>query len=244
MTKINRSVPAAVRRSLAVSGVLVLGFVLGARTPNLDLHFVRNIPTTLTLERLGKNVSSVARWPQWFFSLARVTVLDSPSLRLASMHVQHGSLRQTSQQISLHRDDPTLRDPSLIEKGSILSLEMNSHRYLSQPFVLTAEVTEFQPLHTLRLKILEDSSGRLTRLFDHLEWQLDFEAQPGGGAIIHAREVAHTRYWKSRFFGRLAERILMNQVFYPDIIKLSELKQPFSVDDGPKAKGGFGTGAD
>ena len=224
MTKIKKSVLSypAVRRSLAVLGALIVGFALGARTPDLDLHFVRNIPTPLTPERLGKNISSVARWPQWFFSLSKVTLVDSPRWKLAS--TQKG-------------------DPTLIEKGSILSLEMNSHRYLSQPFVLTAEVTEFQPLHILRLKIVEDSSGRLTRLFDHLEWQLDFEAQPGG-AIIHAQVVAHTRYWKSRLFGRLAERILMNQVFYPDIIKLSGLKQPFSVDDGPKAKGGFGTGAD
>jgi hypothetical protein len=76
-----------------------------------------------------------------------------------------------------------------------------------------------------------------------VEWQIDFEAKEGG-AMIHAQEMAHTRYWKSRFFGRIAERILMNQVFYPDIIKLSQLDHPFAIDDGGKAKGGFGTGTD
>jgi hypothetical protein len=217
------------RLSGAILGVFVLGMAIGARMPDLDLSFARNIPTTLTPERLEKNVSSVARWPQWFFSLAKATILDSPSLRLASKQLGGAT--------------PLAYDPSLIEKGSILKLEIDSHRFLTKPFELIAEVTEYQPSNTLRLNILSDSSGRLTRLFDHIEWQLDFETKEGG-AMIHAQERAHTQHWKARFFGRIAERILMNQAFYPDVIKLSGLQHPFSVDDGPKTKGGFGTASD
>ncbi|MEO5969787.1 MAG: hypothetical protein ABIQ95_07640 [Bdellovibrionia bacterium] len=215
------------RLSAAILGTLILGMAIGARSPDLDLYFARNIPTSLTPERLEKNISSVTRWPQWFFSLAKVTTLDSPTLRLASK--QPG--------------EATHLDSSLIEKGSILKLEINSHRFLAKPFELIAEVMEYQPSHTLHLNIINDSSGRLTRLFDRLEWRLDFEAKEGG-AMIHAQEMAHTRHWKARFFGRIAERILMNQTFYPDIIKLSGLQHPFAIDDGPKAKGGFGTGSD
>lgn len=209
------------RLSVGVLAALFLGFAIETRTPDLDLSFARDIPTPLTPERLDKNISSVARWPQWFFSLAKVTLVDSPNLKLVSKQ----------------------NDSSLIEKGSILKLEINPHKFMSKPFELTAEVMEYQSFHTLRLNILDDSSGRMTRLFDHIEWQFDFEATQGG-AMIHARELAHTRHWKSRLFGRIAERILMNQIFYPDIIKLSELKHPFKIDDGPKTKGGFGTASD
>jgi hypothetical protein len=222
-------------------GILLLGLAglaIEARSPDLDLYFVRNIPTSISPDRLEKNISSVARWPQWFFSLAKVTIVDSPRLKLASS-----------------RATDFVNDPSLIEKGSILKLEIDSHRLMSKPFVLTAEVTAYQPLHILRLSILEDSSGRLTRLFDRIEWQLDFQPVSefnsnsnskfnGKSMIIHAQEWAHTRHWKSRFFGRVAERVLMNQVYYPDIIKLSELKYPFAVDEGTKTKGGFGTASD
>ncbi len=70
----------------------------------------------------------------------------------------------------------------------------------------------------------------LIRLFDHLEWRLDFFPSPQGkeGGVIHASAIAHTRHWRSRFFGRIAEKIVMNQIFYPDLVKLAELKQPFS----------------
>ncbi len=208
---------------MTILGLLILGLAVGTGAPDLDLYFVRDIPSQLSPERLEKNISSVARWPQWFFSLAKVTIVNSPSLKLATTR---------------------LDDQSLIEKGSILKLEIDSHRFLSKPFELTAEVLEYKPLQTLRLNILDDSSGRLTRLFDRIEWKLDFEAKPGGGTLIHARESAHTRHWKARLFGRISERILMNQVFYPDVIKLSELKHPFAIDDGPKTKGGFGTASD
>lgn len=116
-----------------------------------------------------------------------------------------------------------------VEKGSILELQMDPKKGQSKKFKLTAEVTEYRPGELIQLKILDDSTGKLTRLFDTLEWKVEFLPNDQG-SLIRGTAKAHTRHWRSRFFGRIAERILMNQVFYPNLIKLSELRQPFSVE--------------
>jgi hypothetical protein len=42
---------------------------------------------------------------------------------------------------------------------------------------------------------------------------------------------ARTRNWRARMYGRLASRTLMNQVYYPNLIKLGELAHPFTSTD-------------
>lgn len=116
-----------------------------------------------------------------------------------------------------------------IAKGSRVILHMDPKKGPWKKFDLTVEVKDYVPEKALVLQVLEDSSGRLFKLFDSIEWNIEFLPSQKG-SLIQGSVSAHTKHWKSRFFGRIAEKILMNQIFYPDLLKLAELKQPFSLD--------------
>jgi hypothetical protein len=183
--------------------------------PDQELHFERSVPSALSVEHLDRQIRSVTRWPQWFFTLDRVEPLSAKS---------------------------EAETPFLVEKGQKWVLQMDAHRPLKKPFQLTVEVQDFVPLHHLRLKLLDDSSGKLTRLFDVLEWDVELLPAAGGpGSVLVGRARAHTHHWKARLFGRLVERILMNQVVYFDLMKLSELRHPFTVMEGVQVPTGFGS---
>jgi hypothetical protein len=115
-----------------------------------------------------------------------------------------------------------------LAKGQELALEIDPKKGERKRFTLHAKVLEYVPEKKLVLRVTYDSKHRITELFDRLDWSL--ELNPGPGQLNLVGEAhAHTSHWRSRFFGRLADRILMNQVFYPDLFKLAKLNEP--VDD-------------
>ncbi len=182
--------------------VLILGsfslLLFGlSRSPDLNLSFSRQVSSHLEIDRLERNISSITRWPGWFFSLSNVELIES--------------------------------DSKIISQGSILKLKMDPKKGKKKRFELTVKVTAYIPHQKLHLTLLDDSSGRLVRLFDHLDWIVEIKPN-SKGSLIQGKAIAHTRHWRSRFFGRISEKILMNQIFYPNLVKLAELKQPFSVD--------------
>lgn len=198
---------------LAIFLVLCVFFAQG---PDLDLHFVRDVPTDLSPSRLDRNISAITRWPQWFFNLEKVTMdHPTPSTQLTKSHPVSHLI--------------TALDHQMIQKGSKVIFHIDPHKGLHNQFDLTAEVTEYIPGQTVGMKILKDSSGRLNRLFDSLSWKIEILPE-SHGSLIRGIATAHTSHWRSRLFGRIAGRVLMNQVFYPDLVKLAELKQPFSVE--------------
>lgn len=189
------------RLGTASLGLMLLFFYILANRPDMELHFQRVVPSDSNSERIMRFMSSVTRWPQWFYSLNQVRIKPG-------------------------------KHSTEIEKGSIIVLDMDPHKGSKKRFQLTAEVTQYLPGRSLGLKILQDSSGRLTRLFDHLEWNIEIRDQ-GKGSLISGTVIAHTHHWRSRLFGQIAEKILLNQTFYPDLVKLAELKHPFSTDVPP-----------
>ena len=42
----------------------------------------------------------------------------------------------------------------------------------------------------------------------------------GFPSVAYGNAVAHTSHWRGRVFGTLTPRILMNQVYYVDLVKL------------------------
>ncbi len=116
---------------------------------------------------------------------------------------------------------------SNLQKGSELLLKMKSRR--GDAFDLTARVAEYDPARQIKLDIIQDSSGRLTHAFDQLEWTIELQSH-SQGSQIRGSARAHTCHWRTRLFGRMAEKILMHQIFYPNLEKLSELRQPFSLE--------------
>ena len=116
-----------------------------------------------------------------------------------------------------------------LKEGAIVKLSMDPGKGLRKQFELTAKVLGYSPQHWLELEIIGDSTGRLTKVFDHLEWRIELVPTPTG-SLIRGTAKAHTCHWRSRMLGKFAERIVMNQVFYPDLMKLSQLRQPFAAD--------------
>lgn len=111
-----------------------------------------------------------------------------------------------------------------LQAGTDLKLRIDSHKTPWSGFELIARVEEYVPGSRFRLRVLEDSSQKLTRLFENIEWAV--EIQPAGtGSRVLGTATARTRNWRSRIFGALVEKILMHQIFYPDLIKLAEFTQ-------------------
>ena len=107
--------------------------------------------------------------------------------------------------------------------GSVIKLSIDTHKTPWSHFELVTRVEEFVPGKKFRLKVLEDSSGKLTTLFDRIEWMVEVEGE-GSGSRIRGAATAHTSHWRSRVFGTLAEKILLHQIFYPNLLKLAEFK--------------------
>ena len=186
---------------LILFGVLVCEGVFLSRSPDVTLTLDRRLRSSLTPDRIDRNVASPSRWTQWFYSLAQVV------------------------------------GPESLQKGALLTLKIDPKKGQKKKFELQAEVIDYIPSRLLHLKITDDSSGRITHLFDHLEWKLEIEPTEKG-SILRGSAMAHTHHWRARFFGRMAEKILMNQVFYPNLIQLADLKQPYAIDEAPHLPAG------
>ncbi len=200
--------------ALSLLIALSIGLFCLSEGPDYDLHFKRIIPSPLQVDQLERNLSSTTRWPQWFHSLDKVSRIE-------------------------------LGSEGEFKKGSRLKLEIDAHKGLKKPFYLIFQVDRHDTPGAFKLTLLEDSSGRLTRLFDLLEWEIEVKPSSiaqGKQSQIIASAFAHTHHWRSRLFGRIAEKIMMNQIYYPDLVKLAELRQPFSAEIPPLSLGFSGSG--
>lgn len=121
-----------------------------------------------------------------------------------------------------HLTDVQVMNGKELTQGSVLKLTINSKKTPWSGFDLIATVSELVPGRKLRLLINEDSSGKLTRLFDRVEWSVEVEPA-GNGAVVRGESAARTANWRSRVFGAIATHIVLHQLYYPNLIKLAEL---------------------
>lgn len=163
--------------------------------------------------------TSIANGPDRELSFAReVRSTQSPAQideRIASMASWPNWFHMLASARMLDSGNAALRE------GSTILLSMDPKKAMSRPFELTARVERYVPGRVLDLKILSESTGKLFRLFDHIEWRIDVLPE-GQGSLVRGTETAHTSNWRSRLFGTIAERILMYQIFYPDLVKLAD----------------------
>jgi hypothetical protein len=199
--------------TLASLVCLIVFLVSAATGPDQSLYFSRSVPSELEPNRLGRYLAAPTRWPNWFFSLREVKIMNPEALNASQELDETASI------------------------GAIIELIMDPGKGKGKVFTLTVQVASYVPQENeLTIRVLSDSSGRLTKLFDAMEWKIQIKPNPkGSGSLVMGEAKAHTCHWRSRFFGITAEKIMMNQVFYPHLIKLAELKQPFA-DVSPKIK--------
>jgi hypothetical protein len=189
--------------------VLLAGFIVYcvhvANGPDETLVFVREVHGDVAPAVLAERLSSLKEWSKWFYITGDAQLIDSSSRPLPEAE----QVAKTGGNVRF------LIDP---KKGE--------HR----KFEILAKIREYTPSKKLDLEVLDDSKGMLFRLFDAISWTIEVTPE-GSGFLVRGTETAHTANWRSRLFGKISERILMHQIFYPDLMKLAASHPPVSPDE-------------
>ncbi len=185
----------------ATLAVLAALGALLARGPDRELIFVREVPTTIPVATLNKSVWALSNWKDWFFKVVDV------------------------QRVNIMGQSLATKDQVIVQ-GALLELKLDPKKPFKRPFEIHAVVTEYVPEKSFSLRVTKESTGRLEKLFKSLEWKIELIPQPSGETLIRGTETARTFGWRARLLASLAERILLNQVFYPDLIRLGKITQP------------------
>lgn len=118
--------------------------------------------------------------------------------------------------------------------GDHLKLFFDPKKGPWRKFQIDVEVLNYRPNEFLHLRVLGDSKGKLNQILSRLEWKIEL-VPSGPTALVRGMASARTTHWRSRLIGILAERILMNQVFYPDLIAFAQpmaakIRNPYVPD--------------
>jgi len=190
---------------LILSGVFLAICSYWAMSPDRDLYFNREVFSPLSIDTIGKKLDTLPSWHEWHHMAA----------------------------------DVRLDGSSVIQSGSTVILGIEPKGRKSRRFEITARVREYVPGKKIALEFVSDSKSKISRLFDRLEWivevlppdQASNPIRSGQfNSLVRGRVVAHTANWRSRVFGRMAPRILLNQVFYPDLTILAGIQQKETSD--------------
>jgi hypothetical protein len=131
------------------------------------------------------------------------------------------------EKVEVLADDPVPH----VELGQQIKLTMASKRFF-HPFVdVQFRVASFDSDRKLGLTFISDSTGRLEKLFSKLEWELELQPESNRRTWVEAKIKAKTNSWKARIYARLVPRILLNQVFYPNLIAFAERPHLYEVRD-------------
>lgn len=123
-----------------------------------------------------------------------------------------------------------LEDPARgLTAGQTVLLSVDPRKGPSKIFTLKLKILRFEPSRSLSLELLEDSSGRLTRLFKKLIWSVEIQNQ-SSKPILHGEASATAIHWRSKVFGSFAERILLYQSYYFNLLKLADLNRMDSTN--------------
>jgi len=127
----------------------------------------------------------------------------------------------------------TVQGDGELRTGQRLKLWMEPPSKPWKRFEVEAEVLSYKPGRELAIRVLGDSQGKINRILTGLTWRIELLPRLEGAEIIGSA-TARTAHWRSRLLGRLIERIVMNQVFYPNLTQLSRIKQPLPVHPTPE----------
>jgi len=187
--------------SAVLLGLTLLGLWAG-NGPDFELQMVREVPTTIPLPQLQKAMGATINWPEWHFNTRQVQAIDLTGLAYPAK-------------------------AQWIESGTLLIFSMEPPKKEWKRFLIRARIDEYVPGSRLRLSFIEETKGRIQKLLSDLNWTLEILPDPATGHhLIRGTVRASTLSARARIFGRLAPRILMNQVFYPDLEKLARLEFP------------------
>lgn len=176
--------------------------IWASNRPNFETRWERNVPSLHTVEELGQALENLDEWPVFHHSLKEAFVLDADGTESKKLKI-HSQL--------VYKIEPATKQ--------------------WKRFVMQGEILDYEPGKKLSVRLSEDSTHRLTNLFDFYEWSLEIlpatEAMKARGfkSMIHGESQAHTSHWRGRLFGTVSPKILMNQVYYVDLVKMGTLSR-------------------
>jgi hypothetical protein len=206
--------PSSMIKFLRWSAVFVAVFAawviyLGTR-PDFDLHFTRYVPSSATSKLLSLALDDLSQWPRWHYSLKSAQIVDDAG-------------NPTSEQ--------------KLFDGARLLLNIDPGKGPWKRVQILTRVLAYVPGDFVRLGIVSDSKGKIAQLLEQLEWQINVLPAPPESedpkrrykSAVRGTAKARTTSFRARVFGAVTEKIVMTQVFYPDLIKLAEIDSPEST---------------
>ena len=172
---------------------MIIGFIFAAQREDFWLDWSREVPSKLSTAELGTALSDLKLWPVYHHSLKSATLLNTLTL----------------------------------QTGSELRLNIEPLGKEWKRFELLTDPAEINPGKKMKFHLKGDSKKKISTIFDDFEWEVAVEeASPelkakGFQSIVVGKARAHTNHWRGRLFGTISPRILMNQVYYVDLVKLA-----------------------
>ncbi len=118
--------------------------------------------------------------------------------------------------------------------GSKVQLQIDPRGQPWRRFALGLRVLEADTTRgRLTLRLEDDPKGKISAQLEGIEWSIQVEPD-GSGSRITGHLVARTHSRRGRFFARLAPRILMNQIFSPNLQKLGGLQTADGLELAPR----------
>lgn len=194
--------------TLAALSVLVTAFcIVKANGPDKDLTFTREVYSNDDIETLDRKIYNILSWPEWHHMTIDAKMIDF-----------RGNEYSPKNQTAL--------------TGGVVKFVVEPKANKWRRFELLTRITEYEPKKVLHMMLLQDSNGKISRLFDRMEWRIELlpSDKPRHKALIRGTLYAHTNNWRSRLVGSIAHRALMNQIFYPDLPVLAGLQTKQTSD--------------
>lgn len=199
----NRKRSFPIWRGLSLVITAIVGLVVWlARGPDFEVDFSRNIPWNSKnspqkqLKEALRWVEDPMRWPNWFHSGMKITWEP-----------------QAAEKKLIPGAKATLTVDPKKSEWKRYSISMLLKRVVEVPASPSAEREVL-----VELELLGDSNGKIQKVFREVYFTLRFSE---AGILGEAR--ATTTSARSRLTARLSPRSVMNQLFYPHLLKLARL---------------------
>jgi len=193
-------------RSVQMSLVALVGFlVVAALGSDRTVSMERVVPSPFAADKIGAAVHFMSNWPRWHH------------------------FAKSAERLGF-RDQPVAVSDQYAVPGALILLTVDPKDKPWKRFTLKLEVTEYVPYKKISLRLLEDSTGKITKLLDQVSWSIEIIPNATEGSTIHASVSGHTKSWRSRLFGRVASRILLNQILAADVVALGTIDDPLALN--------------
>jgi hypothetical protein len=196
---------------------MLLTFVVLSQGDDFEVVFEREVPSAVAPQTLGQALDSVLAWSQWHHITVDARRLDSFG-------------------------NPLPLTEQNVVPGAIVKFTVEPKQRPERRFELVGRVKAHEPGKKVHVEFVSETKPQVAKLFDRLEWEIELTPgtphgapqlppdQAASGTTIRGKMTAHTATWRARLFAKVAKRILMNQVFYPNLTALAELRTPRTLE--------------